>query len=76
MIAGLCQVLVTGRRESDAAFTPVQKRHAEFVFQVSNLSTERRLGQMQARRSAREIPFFGYGHEVAHVAQFHSRTIA
>jgi len=37
MIAGLRQVLVTGRRESDAAFTPVQKRHAEFVFQVSNL---------------------------------------
>jgi hypothetical protein len=32
-----CQVLVTGRHESDAAFTPVQKRHAEFVFRVSNL---------------------------------------
>ena len=71
--AGLCEVLITGRRESDAAFTAVQKRHAEFAFEVTNLTAERRLSQMQARRRAREISFFGYGYKVAHVPQFHRR---
>jgi hypothetical protein len=57
---------------SDAAF-PEEKCHADLILEVTNLTAERRLSQMQARRRARKISFFGYGYKVVHVPQFHGR---
>jgi hypothetical protein len=52
----------------------MQKRYPEFIFQVTNLTAQRRLSQMQARSRSREVFFFGDSYKVAHVAQLHKRS--
>jgi hypothetical protein len=41
-----------------------------FFFEVGNLFAERRLGDVQSVRGAREVPFFGQDNDCVQVADF------
>ena len=49
----------------ERAATALEQQHADFLFQLLNLSRERRLCDMQALGRAGEVQFFSDGHEVA-----------
>ena len=69
----------TGLREKDAArfckphgfSAVVEKCNAKFIFEIPNLSTQRRLRDVQARGGARHVLFFSDGDEVSQVTEFH-----
>lgn len=50
----------------------VEQRHAKFLFEVPNLSAQRRLGKAQPSGRAGHVLFFSNGDEVSQVAEFHS----
>ena len=51
----------------DLAFAAFQKLHAEFSFQSYNLTTERRLSDMQTLGGGGNIAFFGNNEKVLNV---------
>jgi len=60
-----------GRRQRDRALGAGEERRAELVLQRTDLPRQRRLGDVQRPRGAREAEMLRDGHEVAHVAQLH-----
>jgi len=61
-----------GIGEFDFAAVTNEEADAEFGFELLNLATERRLGDVQAARSLGKIEGFGDGDKVAQVAKFHA----
>ena len=51
--------------------TVVDQRHAEFFFEVADLTAQGRLRDVQSRRRAGHVLFFGDGDEVAQMTEFH-----
>ena len=50
----------------------VEQRHAQLILQVADLPAQRRLRDVQPRRRARDVLFFGDSDEISQVAKFHS----
>ena len=50
----------------------VEQRNAQFIFEIANLSAQRRLRNVKARGGAGHVLFFSDGDEVSQVAEFHS----
>lgn len=61
----------TGVRKLDMTVSAREKLHSEFLFEVENLLTQRRLGHMQTNRCPAKMKFLGDGNEVAKMPQFH-----
>jgi hypothetical protein len=49
----------------------VEKRNAQFIFEVANLPAQRRLRNVKPRGGARHVLFFSDGDEVSQVTEFH-----
>jgi hypothetical protein len=50
----------------------LEKRNPELIFEVANLSAQRRLRNVKPRRARCHVLFFSDGDEVSQVAEFHS----
>ncbi len=48
-----------------------EQLHPQLGLQRADLLAQRRLGDVQAKRGAREVQLLGDGDEIAQVAQFH-----
>jgi hypothetical protein len=80
---GLCQrrsrLLEKGAsrvRQLDAAVRPIEEPHAEFVFEATDLLTERGLCDVNALRGATEMQFLRDREEVPEVTKLHDETIS
>jgi len=62
---GLNEQCVAGIGEFNWAPGPVDQFHSELAFQLLNLLTQRRLGDVESLRGAAEVAFLGHGDEVA-----------
>jgi hypothetical protein len=60
-----------GLGQSNKPRIPFQKRHPQFLFQITNLPAERWLRDTELRRRLREVQQFGDDHEIAEVSEFH-----
>ena len=54
---------------------PLDQREADLVLQPPDLLRERRLGDVLARRRAREVALLRERDEIAQLAQFHSYSL-
>ena len=60
--------------EFETGFLAEKQFDTQLLFQIAHLPAHGRLRNAQASRSPAHIQFFRYGHEVAQVPEFHSRT--
>jgi hypothetical protein len=51
----------------------LKKLNAEFFLELPDLLAQRRLTDIQPQSGAAEMQFFGYGDQIAQVAQFHDK---
>jgi hypothetical protein len=54
------------------ALGAIQQAHSDLFFEIVDLPSQRRLGQVELVCRLGEIQNFGNGHEVAKVTKFHS----
>ena len=59
-------------REPNFLRTAFKEHNPELILKVADLSAERRLRHIQARRRSGDVEFLGDGHEVAKMASFHA----
>jgi hypothetical protein len=62
-------------REDYAARTAFEKVNADFVFQILDSSTQRRLRDAQEGRRFREIQRFSNSQEISQVPEFHREPL-
>jgi hypothetical protein len=62
---GLSQKCSSGIGQFDRAPGPIDEAHPQLAFQLLDLLTERRLGNVEPLGGAAEVSFLGDGHEVA-----------
>ena len=68
---------VAGGSEFDAANSAREKARPDFIFEIANLATERRLGGVQAfTRRERQAFCLGDRNEVAKMSQLHVECLA
>ncbi len=70
-LACTVQEYESGLGERDAVSVTQKQRNAEFDFELADLLTQSRLGEVDPPRRTAEVQFFGNRHEVFEVSQFH-----
>ena len=66
---------LAGAGERDLARRALDEREPDLGLQALDLLRERRLGDVLARRGAREVALVGEGDEIAQLAQFHTHSL-
>jgi hypothetical protein len=66
---------VAGVGQFDFALIADKERDSEFVFQLTDLTAERRLGQMQLLRRLAEVQALSHRDEIPSVTQFHAGIV-
>jgi hypothetical protein len=67
------QELLTGGCEGYRAAIATKERLPELALQATDLCADRRLGNQEAGRRARELPLLSNGHEVGKLPQVHNK---
>jgi len=60
------------RRQQHGAGCSIEQLHAEFLFEIFDLRTQRRLRHAQSLRRAPEVQCLRHRHEIAQMSQFHN----
>lgn len=58
--------------ETEPAVTAVEKHDIDEVLEIANLSAQRRLSQVEARRGPTDVPLFRDGYKIAQMPEFHA----
>jgi hypothetical protein len=74
-VAGFIKKDFSLGREDDAARTTFEKVNADFVFQILDSPTQRRLRDAQERRRFREIQRFSDSQKISQVPEFHRGSL-
>jgi hypothetical protein len=61
-------------RKSDLLLVSVEKLYSEFLLQLADLLTQRRLADVEAYGGAAEVQFFSYRHEVTQMPEVHDSS--
>lgn len=66
---------LSGGQQTNPSRRPFEKRYAQFLLEVANLSRERRLRDVQTSCCARQISFFSDGDEILELRKAHAASL-
>jgi hypothetical protein len=72
---GVFEHRLSSRQETYAAGRSFEERYAQFLLEIADLTSKRRLRDVQARGSSRQVTLFGDGHEVFELRKTHGSRL-